>query len=160
MGNTNSSAPDAALTQRADRLADLDAVNQALIRQCRTLDAQDLDTFLAQFDATFSYSYNGFVVTDRAKLGKAATKNWQTLRKTTHLLGNVIVDLVPGGKDNQEEHAVATSDCLALTVSQNGDLELVTAAYRDRLVKRNGAWLFAERVIETAGPFPLGKAPG
>ena len=145
------------LTERAARLADLDAVNQALIQHCRNLDAQDLDAFLDQFDETFSYSYNGFVLTDRNKLGKAASKQWQVLRKTTHLLGNVTVDLVPGGEAGQEEHAVAISDCLALTVSANGDMELVTAAYRDRLVKRDGGWRFAERVIETGGPFALGK---
>lgn len=159
MDKTNAPTPDATLAERTQRLADLDAVNQALIRQCRSLDAHDIDAFLAQFDDEFSYSYDGFVVTDREKLRKAATKRWQELPKTTHLLGNVIVDLVRGGPEGAEEQAVATSDCLALTVSKDGAMDLVTAAYRDRLVKRGGEWRICERVIETRGPFALGQAP-
>ena len=70
MDKTNATTPDVTLAERTQRLADLDAVNQALIRQCRSLDAHDIDAFLAQFDREFSYRYDGFVVTDREKLSK------------------------------------------------------------------------------------------
>lgn len=146
------------IADRAARLDDIDAVQQALIRHARSLDEHDIETFLALFDDSFRYSYNGAVSTDREKLGRAARRNWESTPKTTHQLGNVIVRLEDGA--GAATRASATSDCLALTVAKDGAMELVTATYTDRLVKRGGDWRFAERVIETGGPFALGKAPG
>lgn len=141
---------------RLDRLLDREEINQVLIRSCRGLDEHDLPLFLDQFDEAFSYSYNDFVVTSREKLGKVIQKNWQEVTKTTHLAGNVLINFVPQA-DGTEDRAEVTSDCLALTVRNTGEMGLVTAAYTDRLVKRNGTWRLAERVIKARGPYPLGK---
>lgn len=162
MKKAGDASPQDDLQRRLTRLQDREAIEQALIRHARSLDDHDLESFLDQFDATFSYSYDGHVVTDRGKLGKAAQKNWLSMPKTTHLLGNIIISFVRGSgddKDQAEVQATVTSDCLALTVQKSGEMGLVTAAYRDRLVKRAGVWRFSERVIETRGPYPLGGTP-
>ena len=153
MSKASETADDALLAQRVSRLQDVDAINQVLIGQCRSLDEHDLEFFLGQFDATFTYSYDGHAVSKREVLESATREGWRATPKTTHLLGNLVVDFVDGGE------AIATSDCLVLTFSQSGEMKLVTEANRDRLVKRGGAWRFAGRVIESGGPFALGSAP-
>ena len=155
MSKANESVQDRVLDERVTRLQDLEAINQALIQQCRSLDEHDLESFLGQFDAAFTYSYNGRAVSSREMLGQATREGWLAAPKTTHLLGNVVVDIVQGGAAIGDRQAVATSDCLTLTFSPSGEMKLLTEACRDRLVKRGGDWRFAARVIESGGPFAL-----
>lgn len=148
------------LGPRMARLQDRDAIRQVLVQYCRGLDEHDIRLFLDQFEENIRYSYDAKVWTGHASLSEVIQKNWVKMPQTQHLLGNMIITFDQHTSDGAgEDQAAVTSDCLALAVLATGEMQLVTAAYRDRLIKRSGQWRFAERVIETGGPFSLGQKP-
>jgi uncharacterized protein (TIGR02246 family) len=48
----------------------------------------------------------------------------------------------------QADQATAHSYCREILVMKNGDVRKVVGHYRDQLVRREGAWLFARRAYE------------
>ena len=148
------------LGARLGRLQDEEDIRQVLLQYCRGLDEHDMPLFLDQFEENIRYSYDGKVWNGRASLSDVIRKNWVKMPQTQHLLGNLVIsfgqDAASGAADDQAD---TTSDCLALAILDTGAMQLVTAAYRDRLVRRDGQWRFVERVIETGGPFSLGQKP-
>ena len=125
------------LTELADRLA----IAETLALYCRGIDRCDPDQLAAAFtpEAVIDYGDGPRPVTAvipdlMAGLG--------AMRLSQHNISNTLIRLTG-------ETAQAETNCVALHIipSPEGEIELVVGGrYLDRLIKREGRWLIAERL--------------
>lgn len=125
------------MTEIADRLA----IAETLALYCRGIDRCDPEQLAAAFtpEAVIDYGDGARPVADvipglMAGLG--------TMRVTQHNIGNTVMRI-------DGEHAKAETNCVALHIipGPEGETELtVGGRYLDRLQKREGRWLIAERL--------------
>jgi hypothetical protein len=76
--------------------------------------------------------------------------------RTTHQITGTMIDVEPSveGSDGGDAHAVARSTYVVLQQTSELPLQpIITGRYRDRLVRIEGAWWFAERrfVVDLTG---------
>jgi hypothetical protein len=125
------------MTDIADRLA----IAETLALYCRGIDRCDPDQLAAVFTSSAQIDYG-----DGARPVTAVIPGLMTglgaMRLTQHNISNTVIRL-------SGETAKAETNCVALHIipAPEGDVELeVGGRYLDRLVKRGGRWLIAERL--------------
>lgn len=125
------------MTDIADRLA----IAETLALYCRGIDRCDPDQLAAVFTSSAQIDYG-----DGARPVTAVIPGLMAglgaMRLTQHNIGNTVIRL-------SGETAKAETNCVALHIipAPEGDVELeVGGRYLDRLVKRGGRWLIAERL--------------
>lgn len=142
------------MTDLERRVADLEAKDEIrafIADYCRLNDAlTELDALVALF-AEDAVMRNPTGVHDgREAIRAYYTKFFEsgTLFARHHVLNQVITILEPG-------RARHDSYFLAF-LGRDGESKLVCGAYADTLVKRDGRWLFAEKVNDIVAPTTLG----
>lgn len=125
------------MTDIADRLA----IAETLALYCRGIDRCDPDQLAAVFTSSAQIDYG-----DGARPVTAVIPGLMAglgaMRLTQHNISNTVIRL-------SGETAKAETNCVALHIipAPEGDVELeVGGRYLDRLVKRGGRWLIAERL--------------
>jgi len=128
----------------ASVIEEKDQIRELLANYCHHYDEAEFDRWLALWDAdNASFDIDGHILRGRAALEKftrdAEIVNGKPPMK--HCIMNEVI-AVTG--------ETATARCYLLVVRKlaNGELLTGTAGrYDDRLVKKNGRWLFAERKV-------------
>jgi ketosteroid isomerase-like protein len=133
------STDDPAIRDQLDRAA----VREAMVRYADALDRRDFDAVRACFTEDAQASYNGEALAPGADAIVTYVRQLEGLQSSMHSVTNVVVE-VDGDTAN------ADSACIAHLVQRagNGDLTILVRGlrYRDRLVRRDGAWLVQHRV--------------
>lgn len=125
------------LTECADRLA----IAETLALYCRGIDRCDPEQLAAAFtpDALIDYGDGARPI---AAVIPGLMAGLGAMRLTQHNISNTVIRL-------SGETAKAETNCVALHIipAPGGDVELVVGGrYLDRLLKRDGRWLIAERL--------------
>lgn len=125
------------MTEIADRLA----IAETLALYCRGIDRCDAEQLAAAFtpDAAIDYGDGARPV---AEVIPGLMAGLGAMRVTQHNITNTVMRI-------HGERAKAETNCVALHIipSPEGEIELVVGGrYLDRLEKREGRWLIAERL--------------
>lgn len=125
------------MTEIADRLA----IAETLALYCRGIDRCDPQQLAAAFtpDAAIDYGDGARPV---AEVIPGLMAGLGAMRVTQHNITNMVMRI-------HGERAKAETNCVALHIipSPEGEIELVVGGrYLDRLEKREGRWLIAERL--------------
>lgn len=134
---------------QSSQAADRAAIHQLLVEYGSTLDARDFDGFAALFARDGSYvAGNGEGVSGTragAMMQQVFADNALGFREPNyHLFFNEVVDLT--GPDS----ATATSMSLYMVPGDDGTpVPAMMARYEDQLVREQGQWKFAKRVVHS-----------
>jgi hypothetical protein len=130
-----------ALDKIVGELADERDIRNMLARYCRGIDRVDMDLVRS--------CYHADAVDEHGDIGGSVTKFTEHLGKslrrhesTTHLIGNILVDL-------RGDHAFSETYCIASHRDRQPDghivEQVVGVRYCDRFEKRGGEWKIAHR---------------
>jgi SnoaL-like domain len=133
-------AEPAAMTAR-------EQIAQACSNYALGLDRRDLELYLEAWHPDGWCARADRVFRGREGLIEWARDVWSRYRWTSHLVGNLVVDLSVG-----EGRARCVSATQAMLVRLDGELLLAGAHYEDVLALRDGVWRIAERTM-IAGSF-------
>jgi ketosteroid isomerase-like protein len=128
--------------------SDVIEIEQVLYRYCFAVDMGTPDEVAALFaeDAVLKPVYTG----GEAVTGRAAIREWyvnyqkNTRGATTHLRHTVTNPVIDVTGETASARCYLTADSLS---KASGKASWSAGYYLDRLVKRGGAWQFAERQI-------------
>ena len=123
------------------RLLDQRAIEQVLVRYCIALDRMDLPVLAGLFTADCEVDYGSdprLKAKGSADLARSLERMWRWTR-TSHHLSNVVIAF------EDDDTAVATSYVHAWHERADGSTASILGQYHDRLARRSGAWLIAER---------------
>ena len=123
------------------RLLDQRAIEQVLIRYCIALDRMDLQVLASLFTPDCQVDYGSdprLKANGSSDLARSLERMWRW-RRTSHNLSNVVIAF------EDDDTAVATSYVHAWHERSDGTTATILGQYHDRLVRRSGAWLIAER---------------
>ena len=128
-----------------DAQADKDAIRELLARYCFHLDGGELEEMAALFvedgvwDTAFGEGRGREGLKARVRAIRALATGPQPRR--AHLTTNIVIDL-------DGDRATARSNWTVIENHADGPRLSSGGEYRDRLVKRDGRWLFEYRKID------------
>jgi uncharacterized protein (TIGR02246 family) len=125
----------------ADRLAIFDV----LARYCQSCDDGEFERLSELFAEDGSFSHGGRVSAGRAGLIAYFEEIQAPERRGKHLVSNQVVTV-------DGDVATARSDWLFLKFVDGILTPHLTGRYDDALVRQDGRWLLAERVVTTLAP--------
>jgi uncharacterized protein (TIGR02246 family) len=123
-------------------LDDREAIRELLSRYAQALDLRDFDSLAACFAPDAKATYSGVQLAPGVESVVAHLKQIIRIPATTHLIGNVLIDLY-GDTATVDSQAVVH---LVLDRGPEAKVRVRGLQYHDRVVRQNGAWVIAERV--------------
>ena len=133
------------------RLADLEAkeeIRAFVATYCRLNDAlRELDALVALFAADAVMRNPAGVHTGREAIRTYYTSFFETgeTRFARHHVINQVITIVEPGVARHDAYFIAM-------LGRGGESKIVYGAYADTLVKRDGGWLFQEKVNDIVAP--------
>ncbi len=127
----------------SDAALDRAAIREVQTRYAAGLDRRDFDMVRACFTEDVQASYNGVALAPGVDAVVEYVRAVAALRSTMHAVSNVIADVDGDAADVETvtvAHLVREDEGGALTVLVRG------LRYHDRMVRREGRWLIAQRV--------------
>lgn len=121
------------------------AIRETLARYCHTCDDGAFEALGALFAEDGSFEYAGALTSGRAALVAHFARIQPPERRGKHLTSNVVVAL-------DGDRATAVSDWVFLVLVDGVPTPRLTGRYRDELVREQGEWVFARRVVEPLAP--------
>jgi hypothetical protein len=134
--------PDVNARQLGDAL-DRAAVREVQLRYATGLDRRDFAMVRACFTEDAQATYNGVALEPGVDAIVAYVRAVEALRSTMHSVTNVVADIESERADVETTtvaYLVRDDDAGAQTIIIRG------LRYRDRMVRRDGAWLIQHRV--------------
>lgn len=128
----------------ADVVARLEIL-EVLARYCHTCDDGDFDALVGLFAAGGTFTYGGSTVAGREALRAYFEQVQTSERRGKHLVANPVVEL-------DGDRATVRSDWVFLLHVDGVLTPRLTGRYDDVLVRADGAWLLAERVVSPLAP--------
>lgn len=127
------------------RLSHHDSIRQLVARYAEALDRRDLDALVSLHDEDVDSRTPSAAIPDALGHGRAAMRTYferglRSLGRSAHMVGTQVIDVV------DKDHA--TGVVYAQAHEERFDphrWEVVTLAYFDHYVRRDGAWYFACR---------------
>lgn len=129
------------MTSAEDHLA----ITQVLARYCHTCDDGAFDELVRLFTEEGSFEYGGTVTVGRVDLAAYFAAVQTPERRGKHVVANTVVDV-------DDDRARATSDWVFLTFVDGVLAPKLTGRYVDDLVRTDGRWLLARRVVVPLAP--------
>lgn len=126
------------------------AIREVLVEYAVQFDGRCLDGVVGLFAADATVDAGGGSARGRGEIRALFGGFLDTLSWTAHTVSNVTVVI------DSDDSARAAAYVQALTVgSASAAVQLMAMSYRDRLVRRHGRWLIAERRIVVGRSFDL-----
>ena len=127
----------------AEDVLDQAAIRDVQIRYATGLDRRDFAMVRACFTEDAQASYNGVQLDPGVDAIVAYVRAVADLRATMHSVTNVVVDL-----DGDAAEVETTTVAHLVREDEGGAQTIIVRGlqYRDRMVRRDGAWLIARRV--------------